>query len=394
MRALQAAGGTRVDQGAVRQLDFERPEDALVDRDLGVQETAHRVQHPGQRLRAGGVDRAARLCVAAAEVGADRVAADLQFDPHPVVLALIDSVVVDQEFAALRAGRQLGDLLPGAQLGVVHQLGAEFSQASDAVALHQPADPSGSDVDAGQHRADVPEDLFGCAAVGGDDVQHVPLRLAGELDRHGRQDQALVVHLGGVRRQASRGDPADVGHVQQRGGEERHAAVEAHRAEKHHVVGVDAASVGVVEGEHVALAHLVGREVAQKFGQRGSQARQVHQRGADRLRHQPAPAVEDRAGGVSALLDDGRKSAAHHTQAHFLGRGGERVLHDRKRDRIAEQARLRRATLHRTTPLRSGDPPRARPAGVRLREAVQPAVMPLSSVHTAPWTLLASSEAM
>ena len=142
--------------------------------------------------------------------------------------------------------------------------------------------------------------------------------------------------LGGVGRQSARRHPADVGHVYERRGKERQAAIVKHRLEQHHVVGVDPAPVGVVEDKDVAVGHLGGREVLQQLLEGGPQAGEVHQRSARRLRDEPPLSVEDGAGGVPAFLHRRRVGASHDGHAHLLGDGGEGVLDDLQGDRFFE----------------------------------------------------------
>ena len=153
---------------------------------------------------------------------------------------------------------------------------------------------------------------------------------------HRRQQQAFDEGVGGQRGQSGGRDPADVGDVDERAGEEHDAAVGEHRPEHEDVVGVDPAAVRVVEREHVAGPHRGEREVLEQRRQRASEAGGVHQAGGGRQRDQLAAGVDQRGTGVGALLDVRAVAGAHHDDARLLGRDGEPVADDLAGDGVVD----------------------------------------------------------
>ena len=140
-------------------------------------------------------------------------------------------------------------------------------------------DPAADDVDARDQRLDVADDLGGRAAVAGDDAEHVVGRGPRPVEADGRQQQALEECVGGQGGQSPRRHAAHVGHVDQGAAEPRHPPGHEDGAEHEDVVGVDAAAVGVVEGEHVARFHGVEADVIEQGGEGAAQAGAVHEAG-------------------------------------------------------------------------------------------------------------------
>ena len=135
---------------------------------------------------------------------------------------------------------------------------------------------------------------------------------------HRRQDQPFVKHLRRIRGQPPRGNAAQVGHVNERRTEEPEPMFQENRTVDHDVVGMDAAAIGVVHGEEIAVQHLIRREILEQLGQRRPQTCQVAQRRRRRLRQKLAPAIEQRRRRVASLFDARRKGAEHHRYAHLL----------------------------------------------------------------------------
>ena len=122
---------------------------------------------------------------------------------------------------------------------------------------------------------------------------------------------------------------ADVGVVGAAGREADQLVAREDRRDRGDVGQVRAAAVGVVEDPGVAL----GVVLVEHGGDRAGHRAQVHGDVLG-LHDHLAAGVEQRGGGVAALLDVGRVGAAHEHDAHLLARRAQRAEHHLQGDRI------------------------------------------------------------
>ena len=176
-------------------------------------------------------------------------------------------------------------------------------------------------VDVAAHQLRLP-------AVGQDDALDVGDALAALPDLDRRQQQAFVEHLGRIRRGRARHRAADVGLVRDRAGERDDLAVREHRRHERHVGDVrQAAFIGMVGDEHVAFVDRAGLAVGfEDAADEMAVDRRVEEH---RRRHdQPAVAIDDHAGEVARLPDDGRIAGAIEMVVHLIDQARDLVAQD------------------------------------------------------------------
>ena len=193
-------------------------------------------------------------------------------------------------------------------------------------------------------RHEITGEHLGKAHVAREQAEQVLVQLAGAEELGGRDDHALLVELGGVRRHAARCAAAHVLVVAHRAGERHHAAVGEDRYRERDVRQVGAAVVGIVQQEGVAVLHAV-RGKGPDDALRGELQRAEVDRDRGRLRDGLAAGVEERGRGVEPLLHDRRGRALEERQLHLVGDGVETVAQHLEEDRVDRHRSLRRRRL-------------------------------------------------
>ena len=242
-----------------------------------------------------------------------------------VVQPVLERVVPVGDGLDLRAGEALG---PREQLlDVAHHRGGAVR--GEQLAQAGTAEPArrhlGHEV-AGEHLRQ--------AHVAGEQAEEILVQLAGAEELRGRDDDALLVELGGVGGHAARGPAAHVLVVAHRAGQRDGAAVGEDRHRERDVGQVGAAVVRVVQEKRVALVHA-------PRGERRSTMRCAANCSAPRWIGMAAAwamvsplRVEQRGRGVEALLDDRRGRALEQRQLHLVGDGVEPVAQDLEEDGV------------------------------------------------------------
>ena len=293
-------------------------------REGSIRDGADRVVHRRQGGGGHRVEGPPDLLVRAREVERHRRAAHAHrhrdLDP-PVE---IDAVVVEIVLEGVVTVRD-GLHLPARQdLRAVQQLVDVVEHALRPVRREQLAQPDGPQPPRGDLRHEITAEHLGQPYVSLDQIEEVLVQLAAAEELGGRDDDALLVELGGIRRHAARRAPAHV-LVMAHGARQRHRPpFGEHGQGERDVRQVGAAVVGIVEEEGVAVAHALGRERAHDALGRALERSQVDGNGrglGDRL----ALDVEEGRRGVEALLDDRRRRALEQGQLHLVGDGLEAV---------------------------------------------------------------------
>ena len=201
----------------------------------------------------------------------------------------------------------------------------------DPVAAAQLAEAGLGQAARGHHRAGVALHQVRQPRVAQEDAVGLLVELALADDAHRRHEDALVVDLGGVRRDRARAQPADVLVVAEGGGERDQASRVEDRHREDHVLVVLHRPVGdvrVVEPVDVARPHRLERvDLHDRLEHARPAARDV-------TGHDAAPRVEDPDEVVLLLLDEGRHRAPLHQELHVPDRGGQAAADDLERDRI------------------------------------------------------------
>ncbi len=326
------------------------------------------------------VDRAARLVVGVRAVEPNVVARARQRQVDAIGPRLGAAVAVEEVVEApLPRRHQLEEQLARPRRGLGDALVERGQQRLHPVAGAELAQPRLGQVAGGHHGAGVALHQVGQPRVAEED----PVRLLVELpladDPHRGHEHALVVDLGGVRRDRAGPQPADVLVVAEGGGEGHRATrVEDRHREDHVLVVLHGAvrDVRVVEPVDVARPHGLERvELQDGLQHAGPAARDV-------AGHDAAPRVEDADEVVLLLLDEGRHRAALHQELHVADRGGEAAADDLERDRI-DARRGRTQAWERSRRMLCASSTRARKPGATSGVASSCSMMAGPSKHHA-----------
>ena len=320
-----------VDDGAGAALDVDQPVEAVVHRDVGIDQALEHVDDARVGLRRGGVGGRLALLVAAGEI--DGQAAGLDRDRGGQLHRLVgDAVAVHEHLGAERAVGELGEGRARAPLRVAQQLLEILRQRGRPVLGHQRRNALNAEAVGRGLGAEVAGDLARAAEVGADHREDVRVDLAALDEAHAGDDEAFLVDLAGDADAAGRAAAdidvmRDVGHVA-----EQRAVVEDRRDERD-VVEVHAALVGIVDEDAVA-----GLQALRAVGADGAR-HQVGQRAqvgglSEGLGDGAQLAIEERAREIAARLDVGRVGGAAERGAHLLGDGEQPVADDLEADRI------------------------------------------------------------
>ena len=183
-----------VRDGSARGVDLEQPVEAVVDRQVGIDEALERVRAGGERLRVRRVHRCATLRVRPRRVEAHAVVPDL--DACVQVHRLVGVAVgVDEALGLVDAVRKRRELGTRAALGVLEQLLHRRADRLEAV----PLDESLYAADAGRIGGDLGAEVSRRLVLRPDLRQHEPEDVVDdpavphELD--GRDDHAFLEDL-------------------------------------------------------------------------------------------------------------------------------------------------------------------------------------------------------
>ena len=310
--------------------------EAVVDRQVRVDQALERVRAGREGLGIGGVDGRAPLRIAPGEIERHPVGGDL--DPGAESHRLVAVPVrVDRALRLEDAVRQSGDLGARATLGVVEQLLHRGDDRRVAMAPDERLEPPR----AGRVRRDLGAEVARGLVLGadlgedqGEDVVDDPSRLD---DLDGRDDHALLEDLpeGADRRRCASADVDVVGEV--RDEPEQHAFDE-HGRDEADVVQVDAARIRVVRDDHVTRPQVL--DAVRPHRVRHLLDHRAEMDGLrEALRHGAQLRIEEGTGEVRARLDVGRVRASTQRQHHLVGRRDEGVANHLERDRSSDAIR-------------------------------------------------------
>ena len=331
-----------VDHRARTALDVDQPVEAVVDRNIGVDEALEHVHHARIRLRGRRIGRGLALVIAPGEI--DRHAP--AFDRHggrELHRLVGDTVAVHEHLGAERSVGEFRERRARTTLGVAQQLLEVVSQRRGAVLGDERLDALGAEPVGRRLGPEVSGDLTRAPEVGADQREDVGIDLAALHEAHGRDDEPLLVdlarHADAARRAAAHVDMVgDVGHVT-----EQHALVEDRRDECD-VVQVHAAQIGIVDQDAVTRRQPLGPVGADGARHDVGERAQVRRLG-EGLGDRAQLPVEERAREVAPRLDVGGVGRAPQRGAHLLGDGEQRVADDLEADGIdvGGQGALRRS---------------------------------------------------
>ncbi|HWO05173.1 MAG TPA: hypothetical protein VNQ54_10290, partial [Methylomirabilota bacterium] len=157
----------RVHHRAGAAADVDQPVEAVVDRDVRVDQALEHVHHARVGLRRGGVGGRLALVVAAGEIDGHAPPLDGHggLEPHRLVG---DPVAVHEHVGGEAAVGELGEGGAGAPLGVAQQLVEVVGQGAGAVLGGQGLDPLRAQAIGRGLGAEVARDLARAAEVGAD----------------------------------------------------------------------------------------------------------------------------------------------------------------------------------------------------------------------------------
>ncbi len=311
--------------------DVDEPVEAVVHRDVGVDQALEHVHHPGVGLRRGGVGGRLALVVAVGEIDGQPALLDRHGGREPDRL-VGDPVAVHEHVRREAAVRELGEGGPRPALGVAQELVEVVAQRGRAVLRDDRLDPLRAQPVGRGLGAEVAGDLARAAEVGADHREQVAVDLAALHEAHRGNDQPLLVDLA-RHPDAPGGAAAHVDVV----GDVRHVAEERllveHGGDERDVVEMDPPQIGVVDQDPVAGGEALGPVGRDRPRHDVGERAQVRRLG-EGLGDGPQVAVEERAGEVAPRLDVGRVRRAPERRPHLLGDREERVADDLEADRI------------------------------------------------------------
>ena len=324
-------GMLRMDHRAGTAPDVDEPVEAVVHRDVRVDQALEHVHHARVGLRRRRVRGRFALVVAAGEV--DGQAAPLDRDGGGELHRLIgDAVAVHQHVRGEAAVGKLREGRARAPLRVAQQLVEVVRQGGGAVLRHQRFDPLRPETVRRGLRAEVAGDLAGAAEVRADHREEVPVDLAVLHEPHRRDDQPLLVDLA-RHPDAPRGAAPHVDVVR----DVRHVAEERslveHGGDEGDVVQVHPAQVGVVDEDAVARGEVIGPVGPDRPRHDVGERAQVRRLG-EGLGDRAQVAVEERTGEIAAGLDVRGIRGAAERRPHLFGDGEQGVANDLEADGI------------------------------------------------------------
>ncbi len=310
---MTAAGATQFRMLPSRCGDAERPRQAGVGRDGGIDHRLHDVVGGGEQRRVGHVDAGAHLL---GGVEAERHGIALHGDLDRERQQARHLLVVEHVLEAPGAVGHGGDGRAHLALGIVHQRLARLQHRLGAVLRRQRLETFYADAVGGHLGAQVGQALARHLAVQQDQVLHVALQLAGAVEAHRRDAQALLEDVG----VAAIDEVGMVREVHRPGDQ---AAVDEDRLGQHDVGQVRAAAfIGVVADEGIARADVLGRVAPHDVRHEVEEAAEMD-RDVLGLAERLAGGVEQRRRAVAPLLDVGRMRGADQRLAGFLDDRGE-----------------------------------------------------------------------
>ena len=305
--------------GARRNVEADRAKGATIHRHVRKDVLDGHI-HRRQGGVARHVQRPDGARTGAGKVEVHLVTLDGDRHPHPQ-RCVDDAVVVHEIFIAVGAVGQLGDVGAHLALRVDDHLVQALGQHVAPVALDQGLDAPGADREHVGHGSQVAGNLVGQAHVGAKHRHQRGVEPASLVQLDRRDDDALLVHLGGARRPAAGGVAADVHPVAGGGHDREQFAFDKNRGDQLHVLQVAATEVWVVQDPHVAgfeatlgVRHLdqaLHREL--HVGQKHRQAITTLGYGFARGR------VEYAVGAVVGFRNDRRYRRVDQVQIHLVG---------------------------------------------------------------------------
>jgi hypothetical protein len=284
------------------------------------------------------VDRAARLCARAREIEAQTSLRDAHrhLDGHRVAA---HPVVVEPAREAVLALRQLGDAIADAPARVGDDVAHGAAHAVRALPTHQVAHGVRAARVGGDLHAQVELALHRVARVRHDQPQEVGLQLARAHDTCNRNANAFLEDRARAAGNRAGHGAADVRVVSGVGRERDEPTLPEHRRDEVDVRQVAAVGeIRIVADEHVAVAHVGERNVAQQRIDAPGERSQM-QGNLRALRDQPPPAVEQRDRAIAPLLDVGRERRADQRVVHVLRDGQQAVAEHLHRDGVENRFR-------------------------------------------------------
>ena len=259
-------------------------------------------------------------------------ARDRHLGPDRIDLVL-DAVVFHDVFKPVAAVRDLGDLGAHAPLGIVHERVNVRAEGFRAVLAGEIRHALLAEVGRGDEGAEVAVVVAGRPDVGEHQPPDVVDVLAGADDLDGRNAKPLVEHFRRFAGEAGRGHASDLADVADRDREADQRVLDEDRLEEGVLGRVQAATIGVVVDQDVALFEVLDGDLLDARAQQQRHAadhRGAKVAGGDQFaRRQRKPAGE-----VERLAEDRRVRSAHERHAHVSADGDQDASDDVQRHHV------------------------------------------------------------
>ena len=329
----------RVGDGARRIADAHHVAHAVVELHLRCQRANERIEDAGLHHRGTQIDRSLGLRAGVGEIERDAALGDGDGDGELHRLVELDAVIVHEALGRRAAFRERADRGGKGTRRAVEDRGEGIHQRAGAETLAQLGHAPGAQFGRRNLGADVAAHQVGLAAVGEDEALQILVIAPGMGDLHGRQQQPLVEHLGRVGRGAAGIGAADIRLVRDRAAEpDQPSGSEDGRDEAHVRDMRHAGLVGVVRDEHVARRdRAFGIKRQDAADEMAIDGRVEEHR---RRRDEAPAAVEDDAGEIARLADDGRIARAVEMIVHLVDQARDLVADHLDRHRVGRCALL------------------------------------------------------
>ena len=245
----------------------------------------------------------------------------------------VDPVVLHIVFEGIRAVGDRRDLGPHPGLGIVHEVRDRLAEERHAVLLDDPGHALGAELAGADHGAVVAVVVTRRADVREQQLPHLVHVLALLLDLDRGDAQALVEDLRRLAGEAARHHAADLGHMADRHRIAHEPAVHEDGREEGVLRRVQAAPVGVVVHDDIALVHGLVRHLADAGLDEERHAADLR-RAVVGDRDHVAVGVGDGAAEVERFVEDRRIGRLHHGDPHLPADGEHRRFDDVHRDDV------------------------------------------------------------
>ena len=301
----------RVEYGTLRRAHADRPQRAVVIRDVGAQRAFERVEHEGLGVVQNAIDALCDLRRGSLEIDLERIARNRDGDRDRQGFA----EPVEHDAAAIASVGKRRDRLPHLPFRPGRDLVGDPAEIGKPLRIHEVAQPVAGDVVRRNLRGEIAKHQFGRPHVVLDDAKQSVVRYAGVEQLHDRDLQPLLVDRFRRRRE----DPsADIHGVAIACGKPDEFAAAVDRGDDGDVVLVSRDQPRVVGDEDVASPETRRSDRIDDVVHADAERPEMPRRALHGLGQHDAPGIEYRRRQVFHLAQNGGESAVDHGRGLFV----------------------------------------------------------------------------